>query len=64
MREAHLTQVQIIILIGTKNTTANTYNLNFEAQKRNFLALNFRILIFALKKGPGTLEMIDTHEIL
>ena len=63
MREAHLTQVQIIILIGTKNTTANTYNLNFEAQKKTFIALNFRIWIFALK-APGTLEMTDTHEIL
>ena len=63
MREVHLTQVQIIILIGTKNTTANTYNLNFEAQKRNFLALNFIIWIFALKT-PGTLEMTETHEIL
>ena len=64
MREVHLTQVQIIILIGTKNTTANTYNLNFEAQKRNFLARNFIIWIFAPKKGPGTLEITDTHEIL
>ena len=62
MREAHLTQVQIIILIGTKNTTANTYNLNFEAQKNLFIT-EFQNLNFCAKE-PGTLEMTDTHEIL